>query len=230
MEVSGDVASFLSRSGRVTASGSRGRFSTILSGSLYESAGPARLFFPEFASPDTNNGFADNVDGERVAHLFSDVRYGNFTLQSFYASRFKILPTAPYGTIFNDSGTRTTDNSISFDADYRLNLNPTTDVDLRAFYHDYEYEGTYAYAYDNPSGRILNYDSGRGQWTGFETILNHQIARHRLTLGGNYEYNFHIDQKTFYPGFPPELDDHRTPWLAAVYGEAELKLLSFIYK
>jgi iron complex outermembrane receptor protein len=57
IEVSGDTASFLGRNGRVTGMVNRGRLSGVFSGSLYRSAGPSHLFFPEYASPETNDGF-----------------------------------------------------------------------------------------------------------------------------------------------------------------------------
>jgi iron complex outermembrane receptor protein len=63
VELSGDTASYLERTGRVTASFRLSKLSGLLSGSLYRSAGQARLYFPEFAAPESNNGWADNVDG-----------------------------------------------------------------------------------------------------------------------------------------------------------------------
>ena len=68
LEVSGDVASFMSRTGRITAMGRKGDMSALLSGSLYRSAGQEVLFFPEFSTPQNNGGFAENVDGDRYGN------------------------------------------------------------------------------------------------------------------------------------------------------------------
>jgi len=224
VEVSGDDGSFLARTGRITGSVTRGRLSALLSGSLYESAGPPSLFFPEFESAGNNGGFADNIDGDRCAHVFSDVEYGNLRFQGLYASRRKIIPTAPYGTNFNDPGTRTTDTDGSFDVEYRRMLTSQTGVDLRAYYDHYDYFGTYAYGGTDSPSRFLNYDRGVADWSGVEVTLDHQIGRHHLTFGSIYEYSFRVDQENNDAGQPPVLNDHRTPWLAATYAEAEFKL------
>ncbi len=224
VEASGDTSSFLSRTGRITAQATRGRWSGLLSGTLYESAGQSRLFFPEFAAPATNGGFADNVDGDRYAQVFSDLQYGNLRVEGLYSSRRKIIPTATYGTNFDDPGTRTTDNAMYVDADYTRNLSAKTDLDVRAFYDHYSYYGTYAYGGTNPAGRYLNFDSAVSDWSGVDVTLDRQMGQHHLTVGADYEYSFRVDQKNYYSGQPPVLDDHRTPWQVATYGEAEFKL------
>jgi outer membrane receptor for ferrienterochelin and colicins len=55
-------------------------------------------------------------------------------------------------------------------------------------------------------------------------MLDHQMGRHHLTLGTSYEYSFRVDQQNHDAGLPSLLNDHRTPWLSAVYGELALDL------
>jgi outer membrane receptor for ferrienterochelin and colicins len=74
VEASGDSSSFLGRTGRLTAGIHKGRLSALLSGSMYRSAGASPLFFPEFAGPKTDEGFAIDMDGDRYAHAFSDLQ------------------------------------------------------------------------------------------------------------------------------------------------------------
>lgn len=59
VELSGDESSFLGRTGRLTSSFKEGRWSALLSGSIYRTAGQSQLFFPEFSA--TNRGWAENV-------------------------------------------------------------------------------------------------------------------------------------------------------------------------
>ena len=198
--------------------------SALLSGSLYESAGPSRLFFPEFAAPETNGGFADNIDGDRYAHLFADVQKGSLRVQSLYAGRRKIVPTASYQTNFNDPGTRTTDSEMGVNVGYQHSFTSKTDLDLSVYYNHYSYYGTYAYGGTNSPDRFLNFDSAVSDWSGAEMTFDHQMGLHHVTLGANYEYSFRIDQKTYDAGQPPLLDDHRTSWLAAAFVEDEFKL------
>jgi len=224
IENMGDVGSSWSRGGRITASATRGRLSTSLSGSLLNNPGASRLFFPEFAASQPNNGYAENMDGERAARAFWDLRYGDFTFQSLYASRLKIVPTAAYETNFNDPGTRTTDNFAYFDAQYHHDLSAATDIELLSFFHDYDYRGTYAYGGTNSPDRFLNFDKGHADWTGLEGTLTHRMGRHHLTAGGSYEYNLRLAQQNYNPGEPPALDDHETSWLTSGFAELELKV------
>src|SRR5437868_2025922 len=207
VEASGDNTSFVGRTGRLTASLRKGQLSALTSGSLYRSAGQSRLFFPEFATPDTNNGFARDVDGDRSAQTFTDVSYGNFRLQGAFSSRLKIVPTGSYDTNFNDPGTRTTDTRGYVDIAYHRSLSSATDLDLRVYYDAYRYSGTYAYGGTNSPDRYLNFDLGAADWMGVEGVVGHQIGRDRITVGSDYEHNIRIDQKTWDAGAVPVVDD-----------------------
>ena len=81
----------------------------LISGTDYRSHRNPSLFFPEFDSPQTNYGVAENADGDRAASLLADVSYGDFNIHVVDNSRTKQIPTASFGSVFNDTR----------DADYR---------------------------------------------------------------------------------------------------------------
>lgn len=223
LEASGDESSFLGRTGRLTSSFQTGRLLALLSGSMYRSAGQAELFFPEFSA--THGGVAENIDGDHSSQAFSDLQYGGWRLQGLFGTRTKIIPTASSGTNFNDPATRTTDTHGYLDASYHRSLSSLTDMDLRAYYDAYRYHGIYASGGTNSPDRYLNFDIGVADWSGVEATVGHQMGRQRITAGASYEYSFRADQETYNAGQPPILNDHRTPWLTAAYGEAELNLV-----
>jgi iron complex outermembrane receptor protein len=225
VEVSGDSSSFLSRGGRVTGMVSRGRLNGVFSGSLYRSDGPRHLFFPEFASSETNYGFADNSDGDHYGHAFSDISYGNFRVQGQFSRRAKTLPSAAYGINFNDPTSRSTDSYGSVEVEYRRTLASGTDLDVRAYYDADRYRGIYALGGTQPPDRVLYLDDGTADWTGLEVTAGRQLGKHHITAGADYEYNFRVDQEGNLAGPVPLWSDHRTPWRGAVFGEAELSLL-----
>src|ERR1017187_9482079 len=130
LEVSGEQSSFLSRAVRLTGSFQKGRLSAFLSGSMYRSDGQSELFFPDVSA--TNGGVAENIDGDRYSHAFADLQNGGWRMQGLFGTRTKIIPTAPTGTNFDDSGTRTTDTRAYFDVGYHRSLSSHTDLDLRA--------------------------------------------------------------------------------------------------
>ena len=225
LEAGGDTSSFLGRKGRLTASIQNGNLSALLSGTLFRSAGPSQLFFPEFDAPQTNNGLAKNIDGDSYAQMFSHLHYGNFRVQGLFSTRRKIVPTASFETNFNDPGTRTTDTRGYVDVSYHRSLSQRTDVDLRTYYDAYRYYGTYAYGGTNSPDRYLNFDTANADWTGVEATVSHQLGGQRITAGADYVHSFRVDQQNYNAGQPLIVNDHRQPWRAATFGEAELNLV-----
>jgi iron complex outermembrane receptor protein len=82
---------------------------TLLSGTFYNSQGHRQLFFPEFDSPATNNGIAENADGDQSYSIFGDIIYRDFNIHVVGSSRTKHVPTASFGTVFDDPRNQTTD-------------------------------------------------------------------------------------------------------------------------
>jgi iron complex outermembrane receptor protein len=74
LEATSEYQSFAGRAAGLAASFHRGGSAVLVSASTFRSNGPARLFFPEYATPDTNNGYADNLDGDRHEHAFVTMR------------------------------------------------------------------------------------------------------------------------------------------------------------
>ena len=59
----------------------------LLSGSFYDSRGQERLYFPEFNSPATNHGIAEDCDGDQYRQVFADLSYHGLTLEGAYGLR-----------------------------------------------------------------------------------------------------------------------------------------------
>jgi outer membrane receptor protein involved in Fe transport len=119
----------------------------LLSGSVYDSQGHRRLFFPEFDSPATHNGVVDNADGDRSYNLFGDVIYRDFNIHAVQSSRTKHIPTASFGTVFNDPRNQTTDARYYLDVQYHHLFGEKWDILGRASYDWYGYRGLYIYDY-----------------------------------------------------------------------------------
>jgi outer membrane receptor protein involved in Fe transport len=225
LETSSDFSSFYGRTGRITAELEKSGLSALFSGSLYRSNGPSNLYYSEFDSPETNNGIAHNIDGERFAHAFGDVRFGNFHVQGLFGSRLKIVPTASFDTNFNDPGSRTVDTRSYLDVSYHRTIASSTDLDLRAYYDSYHYHDQGAYTDPESAERYLYHIDDIVRWVGVEGTVGHQFNRRFRVIGGSkYEHTLQLSQIN-----DGELiDGNRTPWLTAAYGEAEAKLLPML--
>jgi iron complex outermembrane receptor protein len=224
IEASGESSSFFGRTGRLTAGVQKGLLSALMSGSWYRSAGQQRLFYPEFAAPQTNWGWAENVDGDRYGDIFADVHDGNLRIQGLFSRRTKIIPTASYGTVFNDPLNYTVDTRGYVDVSYRHNLSAHTELDLRTYYDAYDSVGAGVLGGPDPATEFRAFSNASVDWVGVEANLGRQVGRHRITLGTDYEYSLDLNQKNYAAGLPPVMETQHSPWLAAVYGEAELSL------
>ena len=118
---SGELASYGTFKSRITYGHQFGNgLGMLLSATYYDSHGQDRLFFPEFDHPATNNGIAENADGDLSHQLFMNLTYRGFSLEGVYGFREKQVPTASFGTIFNDSEERKTSDKYRKDGNRRL--------------------------------------------------------------------------------------------------------------
>ena len=222
-EISGDAGSFYTYKGRLSY-GNRlqNGMEMLFSGSFYDSKGDQHLFYKEFDDPATHYGIAKNCDSDKSYSLFSSVSFKDFSLQGAYISRGKVIPTGSYGTDFNDPFNRTEDSRGYLDLKYERVFDNQLDVLARVFYDDYSYKGNYVY-----SG-VSNIDRADGKWGGGELKLSKTILeKHRLTLGGEFRYNFRQEQRN-YDKFPyvSYLDDQRKTEFWALYFQDEFQILN----
>ena len=106
-----------------------------LSGSVLQSNGVQRLYFQEYDTPDTNHGVADGLDGEQAQQYYGRLAYRGFTLTTAYGDRRKDVPTASFGTVFNEQEhpARTNDRHTLVDLDYARSIGDAR-VSIRGSY------------------------------------------------------------------------------------------------
>jgi iron complex outermembrane receptor protein len=226
-EVSTEAGSFGSYRGRASYGETfNNGLEMLVSGSYYTSAGPPRLYFPEFDSPLTNRGVAVNGDDDQLQQLFGNFSYRNFKLQAVYGSREKGVPTASYDTRFNDSRTRTTDIRSYLDLQYDRKLNATTDFLGRLYFDQYEYHGVNAYLDPTASSTYLNVDLSRGKWAGAEISLSKRVMeKHRFSAGTEFRRNF-LQEGSNYDESPFVVNaaSRNNSSIVALYSQGEIEL------
>ena len=144
-----------------------------------------------------------------------------------YGTREKGIPTAPYGTVFNNSGTRTTDSNSYIDLRYQHRFGNSWDVLARTFYDRYTYQGTYIYASPlDPSQTSPNLDFADGKWWGAELqITKTVLQRNRITAGAEYRDNLRQNQSDYdLRPYLLYLDDKRQSFVGALYVQDELTI------
>lgn len=232
VELSGEAARYDAYKGRVTFGSERsGGPEVLLSATGYKSQGQD-LFFPEFADPATNNGIALGMDGERQAGIFGSASLGDFDVRGAYNQRMKEVPTASYGTVFNDPRFKTWDDRAWMDLSWKKAFGDRTEVVARAFYDWSYYYGDYPYpGVDDTSGSpvdftYINKDGSKTQWYGAEVLVSRRIGgSHRATGGAEYRNAYRMDQWNYDENpFSQVLDDRRTEHLTGLFLQDEIVL------
>ena len=227
-EVSGTAGSLRTYKGQ----GTYGRrfdngLEMLISGTDYRSHGNRSLFFPEFNSPQTNYGIAENSDADRAASVFADLIYRDFNIHIVDNSRTKQIPTASFGTVFDDPRTQTTDARGYVDIQYSHKLGEW-DLIGRASYDWYNYHGVYIYDYAKQGipPYTQNEDLASGDWLDFQFDASHLFfRRHRITVG--LEYRDDLRQQQINYDLSPYfeyLDEGNPEEGAGVYVQDELRL------
>ncbi|PYM66193.1 MAG: hypothetical protein DMD79_03320 [Candidatus Rokuibacteriota bacterium] len=228
-ELSGSVGSYDSYKARGTYGATLANgLEVMLSTSAYSSRGHRSLFYPEFDDPATNNGIARKADDDRALQLYGLASFHGFTLQGLVGAREKRIPTASFGTVFDDARNRTTDTRGYLDLRYEDTLPYEIGLLARLYYDRVEYYGHYIYAAESAGeAPIENRDLGHGEWVGSEVQLSRVLwDRHKVITGVEYQRNLSQDQKNYDRSpYLLNLDDRRSGSLWAVYGQGEFFLL-----
>jgi iron complex outermembrane receptor protein len=186
-ELSTSGGSFNSWTGRATGGGRlSGGVDLLVSGSYRDSAGKQRLFFPEYTA--TNNGIAQGLDGEKSWDLFAKAAWKDFSLLLIHQTRDKNVPTAHYGSIFNDPGAMVGDRHTLIGLNYSHSAS-WADINARLTYNRYGAISDYPTS-DAFGARVLNRDQNVGEWIGSDLFVTKSISDHLLTVGMEHRWQF----------------------------------------
>lgn len=224
VELSGEASSFNTYRGRLTYGN---KFSNgvelSLSGSYSGNEGHRELFYPAFSS--INNGIAKDNDRDNLYYYSGKLSHSDFTFTGGYQWRKKGVPTAAFGTVFNDQRFNTIDERWYLDLTYQHEFFSQVNVKARLYYDSYYYQGFYPYDYSGTglTPFTLNKDVVQAQWAEGELTATRQFFdRHRITIGTEYRNNFVVNQSNRDVDPPATyLDDKRYSSFIAGYVQDE---------
>jgi iron complex outermembrane receptor protein len=182
------------------------------------------LYFPELDEPDGADGVARGLDWTRSRHLFASASLGGLLVQGAYNQREKGIPTAAYGSLFNDPRAGLVDQYGAVNVAYETKA-AGVEIRTRGFFAHMGYTSELPYETDG-GGSVLNRDDSAGRYWGAETMVaGTWKRRHRLTAGVELRHNFDQDQAN-YDVEPAEvyLDDRRSSVNWAWYAQDEIRL------
>jgi iron complex outermembrane receptor protein len=191
----------------------------LVAGGYYE-AGGADLYFPEFDSPETNNGLAAGLDGDQVGNGFAKVSFQGWSFQAGIQERRKEVPTASFGTTFDDPRLITKDGHAFAVARYDRPFADLSSINISVAYDRHRYRGTYPY------DGILQRDLQSGDWATVDAQYVRPLGqRHKVIVGAEYRLNFRQDQALYDEApFQSYLDDQRSSQVWAVFVQDEFRI------
>jgi outer membrane receptor for ferrienterochelin and colicins len=202
-EIASSAGSFDAYSGRMSYGNKfTNGFELLLSGTLYDSAGQRRLYYPEFST--SHNGVAENMDGEWSRSAFASISWKAFSLDAGFVDRKKTWPTAPYSTedatvIFNDPHFWTIDERAFANLKFQHTFENDWEALARVYYDHYRYDGQYPYDYRDPLYPVtLNRDFVQSESVGVEAQVSRTFfEKHRVTAGAEVRYDYQLAQENF---------------------------------
>jgi iron complex outermembrane receptor protein len=230
-EAAASIASLGTRAARASA-GKRlaGNTEFLLSASAYQSQGQTRLYYPEFDDPATNDGIAENRDGDRARSLFLKASLGDLSLEAGFVSRTKEIPTATFGTVFNHPGNEYEDTATLAAVSYQHHLENGADLTARLSYHHVDYDGVFPFdlaanpGIDPPDVHPdIDYSRAR-RWSAEVFASRQHDERHNLTAGAEFRTDTQLDQGNYIPGGDVYLDDQRRTKSWAAYLQDEFRV------
>ena len=227
--VSSELASYGTYKGRLSYSRTFSNgLGMLLSGTYYNSHGQDSLYFPEYNSPLSNFGVAQNADYDRYSQVFARFDFGHFRLEGLYGSRDKGTPTGAFMSVLNDRTNATIDTREFLDLQYDRNFGSDWGMRGRVDYDRYPTGNNLVYdlsAFDGPS-RALAKVTGLGEWWEAEYAVSKKL-RHGQTLvwGGEFRDNFHQSLNDYFvQPFIPIGNVQKSSTIGAVYAQDEIRL------
>jgi len=202
-----------------------------LSGTYEHSDGVARLYFPEFDTPATNNGVAEGLDSGGVRQFYGRLDFRNLIVTTAYGSRRRGVPTASFGTVFNAQETReqTIDRHTLLDAQYGRSLGNTR-VTVRGSFDRFTFDGTYPLPGEPGGPLLVGQNTANGmRWSAGTGLTRSFGRRHTVRAGIEFINNLNQDQTAHYVDPPVVLlDSPRSSVQHAVYAQDEIRLARWL--
>jgi iron complex outermembrane receptor protein len=161
----------------------------LLSASALDVKGQS-LYFPAYDTPTTNNGIAENLDGETNKRVFGKFAYQGLTIEGGYVDRKKMVPTNPsYSTAFNTPFSIRDENSF-LNLSYQTRLGPMLSSLSRFYTGQYAYDSWREYS-DFSDGEKYSRREFHGSWWGIDQkFVGNWFVDHTMVFGFEYRDDY----------------------------------------
>jgi outer membrane receptor for ferrienterochelin and colicins len=183
LTLTADTGSFGEKKGQVMATASIGSAKVLFSGSVFNNTGESPLFFPSLNTPQTNDGNAIDMTGEKGYHFFSTLNWRNWTITAAVSGDNRIQPISFGPAIFNDPGTKVTDARDFVEAVYARQI-AGGDLRWRTYYDSFQFLGGADYPLYSGPGVEHTVTNLLGNWVGSQLTYRFRTsAAGDITVG-----------------------------------------------
>jgi len=167
----------------------------LVSGSVFDDAGQS-LYFPQYDTPQTNNGVVSGSDGERGYHAFVNLHWNRWDVTALLGDRRKEMP-AGWTTMPFDGSRETVWDSRNFvEGVYSRDVGATANLTWRVYYDWVRYHDD---ELDRATGvDVRTRDLEKGDWVG--SRLAYQFMPPRLgtfTVGADASVDIEALQQEY---------------------------------
>jgi iron complex outermembrane receptor protein len=182
------AGSFGGRGGSLEYRGEVRRGLGLSLGGTWDGSDGQDLIYPEYAAAGTSGGVVHNKDWERRWAVFGKLQVEGVTLHGRYTARTKAIPTGAFSTDIVGRASKTRDDQGFVELKLDRALDPTRQVNARAYFNTSYYHGDYF------REGVNNLDEANYRVVGGEASLNWDIASsNRLTVGGEVRHDLRAE-------------------------------------
>jgi len=176
----------------------------LVSASAFNNRGQT-LYFPEFDSPETRNGIARGVDGERGYHTFANLIWRDWDVVAYVNSREKSPPVAWDDiSLFGDRGNRVLDQRDFLRVSHSRDVGKTGKIGVQISYDRYRYADRFNYP-SSEQAQVIR-DLAYGDWLSSQLTYSVQAPKlGTLTLGAQVNWDLRNLQEN-YATVPERID------------------------
>ena len=182
-------------------------------------------YFKEFDDPATASGNAIGLDGERTWNFHGHLRRYGWTVSGLFANRAKTIPTAAWGSAFDDDRLETTDAVGFVDSKYEFELGSDSHVSCRLTYDWYSYKGIWPS--ESEEGATVMEDPHKSKVAGGEIVLSSRAVPGQFLVAGasvKRVLSATLEAYQTEPEYDSYVDLEKTDDISSVFAQDEISL------
>lgn len=157
--------------------------------------GGENIYFPNYDTPENNNGVAEKYDNEGYERLFSRLSYKGFTAQFAFSASSKQSGAGDYHDTFNQASTFYEYQNRYLNLAYQHDFAHQLKLHSKFYLGEYRYNGDFYNLTKQPM--VRNVDDYEAKWWGTSIELAQSLTKHNWVIGFEVQRNYHESGRNY---------------------------------